>query len=327
MKYVYDAYGMENPPCGINTTYNAKRVCELEFTATEDMEPPILVHYELTNFHQNHKNYYQYRDLFQLLGRPSTEQTSLEEYLCEPLNKLGDVYLNPCGLIANTFFNDIYSVTSGNDVDGAPLELIEKGIAWESDLQYKFSQPNGFEFELCDNAQPSGNGTCDETCCSAMTRTEEGLSWSCEAPAIDPEDGLCYRYHYPDEETTQYLYETYPDKINPLEGVTNEHFVVWMRVATLPTFRKLYGYFDQAIEKGQTFTIQVESNYVVESFHGSKAVIVSTNNIFGGKNPVLGQSFIVVGFFSLAAAVFFSLKHWLRPRKLADRKYLHYKED
>ena len=346
LKYTYDSYdpeSLEKPGCGINTTYNANRVCSLEFTATADMEPPIMVHYELTNFHQNHKNYYQSRDLFQLLGRPSSQQTVLEQALCAPLDKLGDVYLNPCGLIANTFFNDIFRVTSGNDADGNPLNLIEKGIAWASDLEYKFSQPDGFSMEVCENSEPfrsnttDTNGTasmsvlsCDPECCSATTREdgdETGFSWSCSEAAIHPDDGLCYRYHYPDEDTNQYLYETYGDVVSPLEGVTNEHFVVWMRVATLPTFRKLYGYFNEPIKKGENFTIQVESNFVVESFKGTKTVIVSTNNIFGGKNPVLGQSFIGIGFFCLAAAVFFSLKHWLRPRKLADKRYLHYKED
>ena len=138
LKYTYDAHDLENLPCGINTTYNAKRLCDLEFTASEDMEPPILVHYELTNFHQNHKNYYQSRDPYQLLGRPSTKQTSIEQALCSPLDKLGDVYLNPCGLIANTFFNDIFRVTNGNDANGNPLQLIEKGIAWAVSKPFQY---------------------------------------------------------------------------------------------------------------------------------------------------------------------------------------------
>ena len=199
-----------------------------------------------------------------------------------------------------------------------------------SDLEYKYAQPEGFQMEQCDNATPYANETCDAECCSATTRREgdeTGLPWSCKEAEVNKKDGLCYRYHYPDKDTTQYLYETYRDVISPLEGVTNEHFIVWMRVATLPTFRKLYGYFNEPIRKGQKFTIKVEANYVVESFQGTKSLIISTSNIFGGKNPVLGRSFIVLGFFCLGVATLFSLKHWLRPRKLADRKYLHFKED
>jgi LEM3 (ligand-effect modulator 3) family / CDC50 family len=327
LKVTYDGYNLEDPLCGINNTYNAKRRCRIEFEAPQRMEPPILVHYELTNFHQNHKSYYQSRDAFQLLGRSSKDQTELEAEYCNPLNKLGDIWLNPCGLIANTFFNDIFRLQSGNDANGNPLELLEDGIAWASDLLYKYAQPEGFRMEPCDNPFPDSNGTCDPDCCSPSD-SHSDLSWSCQQAVINrKDDNKCYRYHYPDEDITQYLYETYPDVISPLEGVENEHFVVWMRTATLPTFRKLYGYFNEPIKKGEKFVIEVESNYVVQDFAGSKSIVVSTTNIFGGKNLVLGESFIVLGFFCLVVAVLFTLKHWLRPRKLADRRYLHYKED
>ena len=53
--------------------------------------------------------------------------------------------------------------------------------------------------------------------------------------------GTSYKYRYPDEASTQYLYETYPDIVNPIEGVLNEHFIVWMRTSGLSKFRKLYG--------------------------------------------------------------------------------------
>ena len=328
IKIPYDGHDIVDPICGINTTYNAKRKCDIQFEAPEDMEPPILIHYELTNFHQNHKNYYQSRDPYQLLGRHSSQQNEIESKLCEPLTKLGNKFINPCGLIANTLFNDIFRLKSGNDTDGQPLEMLEEGIAWASDLEYKYAQPNGFRMQECDDQPEDGSCDQDEICCSVETEYQgEMVSWSCEGPAYNKKDDKCYRYHYPEQETTRYLYETYPDVISPLEGVRNEHFIVWMRIATLPTFRKLYGYIEQPIKKGTIFTIEVEANYVVESFKGTKSIIVSTNNIFGGKNPVLGSSFIGVGFFCIVAGIFFTLKHWLRPRKLADKRYLHYKED
>jgi hypothetical protein len=337
LKITYDDHeeGSEGAAlCGINTTYNAKRKCNLTFVATDDMKPPILIHYELTNFHQNHKNYYQSRDPYQLWGRPSKEQTSIEAGLCKPLNKLGDVYLNPCGLIANTFFNDIFTLVSGKSENGTDLVMLDEGIAWQSDLEYKFAQPRGFVYEKCEEQPTNGSTICPKSCCGVHGDTDfscgpKGEPYYNTKPGIkEPlELNTCYRYHYPDEDTTQYLYETYPDIISPLEGVTNEHFVVWMRVATLPTFRKLYGYINEPIAKGEEIVMEVESNYVVQSFRGTKSLIISTNNIFGGKNPVLGPSFIIMGFFFTFAAIFFTLKHWLRPRKLADKRYLHFKED
>ena len=58
---------------------------------------------------------------------------------------------------------------------------------------------------------------------------------------------------------TQYLYETYPDVVSPIEGVLNEHFIVWMRTAGLPRFRKLYGKIEEQIEP-QTLTFNITAS-------------------------------------------------------------------
>jgi len=121
--------------------------------------------------------------------------------------------------------------------------------------------------------------------------------------------------------------KTYPMVVSPLEGVTNEHFIVWMRVAALPTFRKLYGYFDQPIAAGTVLSFKITANFEVKSFKGAKAIILSNSNTFGGKNKYLGPSFIGVGVVCAALGVYFALKQLVNPRKLADRKYLVYKED
>ena len=276
------------------------------------MNPPILIHYELTNFYQNHRSYYTSRDPEQLHGTVGS-QSRVNREACEPLNTLGDVILNPCGLTANTFFNDYFTLISGNDATGQPLKVNEEGIAWVSDLEYIFNQPNGFRSEACPNG-------CTSDCCA----TEE---WSCREHYYDPKTDTCYRYDYPDDDRTQYLHETYPDIISPLEGVTNEHFVVWMRVAAQPTFRKLYGWIDQPIRAGELVEFQINANYVVTRFGGSKALLVGTTSIFGGRNIYLAPVFTGVGIFCLVAGAFFALKHMIRPRKLADPSYLYYKED
>jgi hypothetical protein len=55
--------------------------------------------------------------------------------------------------------------------------------------------------------------------------------------------------------------------------------------------------------------------------------VLSTTTPFGGRNPSLGYSFIGVGGFCFIAGIFFILKQALYPRKLADKKYLKYKEE
>lgn len=193
----YDAYDDVNPICGINFTANANKNCSLPaFVAPRDMEPPIMIHYEIDNFHQNHRAYKDSVDLEQLAGTVKDNP----DKDCDPLRKLGTQVLNPCGLIANTLFNDVFTLTSGISSDGnRSLIMLETGIAWQSDIRYLYDQPNGFFTEACEE------GACDASCCEGLT--EEGKNWSCTEPYEDPETNECLRYFYPKDDTTQYLYE------------------------------------------------------------------------------------------------------------------------
>jgi len=319
LKQIYDAGNKtgDQAACeSIGENYNANENCTLTFEVPQDMKPPVLVYYELTNFYQNYRKYTLSRDDSQLTGKVGN-QSKINAVNCEPVNKLGNMTINPCGLIANTFFNDVFTLidTEGNvDDKGDKLVMNEDGIAWRSDLQYRFDMPDGYKQALCPEGQ------CDTSCCTDN-------KYSCSEPAISPKDGLCYAYHYPEQETTQYLYQTYPHVISPLEHVTNEHFAVWMRVAATYDFRKLYGYFDQTLPAGTKLQFNVNMNYVVQSFKGTKAMMITTNSRWGIKDPAFGITIYWIGYFCLACGVFFGIKHWFKPRKIADKKYLHYKEE
>lgn len=303
-----------------NAMYKSNTTCQIQLQVPfnmGDMQPPVLVHYQIDNFYQNYRTYQVSYDMAQLLGSLTQDKVSAD--LCQPLNKLRDtktgqeIKINPCGLIANSLFNDVFTLESIVGPDGVEIEgavMNETGIAWKSDLQWKYRQPEGFNYEVC--------SSCEECSC-------EGSEWSCTEPY--EEDGTCYRYYYPEDDTTQYLYETYPMTVSPIEGVLNEHFVVWMRTAALPNFRKLYGYIDVVIPAGSVLTFSVEANWAVVQSQSSKALVVSDNYIFGGKNHWLGTLFIIVGGVAAVLGMFFLVIQIFFPRKLGDRSYLKYKED
>ena len=137
---------------------------------------------------------------------------------------------------------------------------------------------------------------------------------------VDGQD--TYYYWYPNDDNIQYLYESFPNVVNPIEGVKNEHFINWMRTAGLPFFRKLYGKIDSDFAVGDTLSFQIDVNFEVQSFGGSKALVLTTLSDLGAKNSALGYSFIILGSINLVIGVIFALKRAIRPRPLGDIRQL-----
>ena len=100
-----------------------------------------------------------------------------------------------------------------------------------------------------------------------------------------------------------------------------------MRTSTLPTFRKLYGWIDQPISAGEELSFEVNANWEVQSFRGTKALLVSTSYAFGGKNDALGRTIWIIGTVFLVLGTVFGVKHTIKPRRLGDTRYLKFKED
>ena len=136
-------------------------VCSIEFQIPDNMGPPVLFYYRLTNFYQNHRRYVKSLDSNQLLGQNESSSTIANGF-CTPLTTepvTGRPYY-PCGLIANSLFNDtFYSPVLLNTVnsssDSAVYPMTDQGIAWSSDgklygkTTYNYSQiavpPNWYD--------------------------------------------------------------------------------------------------------------------------------------------------------------------------------------
>jgi hypothetical protein len=308
----------------------------LELKATADMKGPVYLYYELSNFYQNHRRYVKSRYDAQLRGDVKgysdlaeakakfTTNAKLDEVkdeagatlrqtfqTCEPMlippefdNNEGPnckwnstdekskgkfcKVLWPCGLIAGSFFDDVFQ-PAGNWT--TPLtEWTEEDIAWDSDKKIKFKNPDGWK---------------------------EG-KWKKDQDSLY----LWLHQRYPD-------FNKLTNRSLEKEGVENEHFIVWMRTAGLPTFRKLYAIIGKGndadtvtIKKGTILEIKVHSHFEVEAFDGTKSLVVSTVSWLGGKNSFLGIAYIVVGSISLLLAAAFFIKHMNSPRKLGDTTYI-----
>lgn len=106
--------------------------CTLEFTTPKTMKHPVYMFYRLTNFYQNHRRYVLSFNERQLEGHAESNVTLKSKNDCKPLivNEEGKPYY-PCGLIANSMFNDTFG--SLENTDGTGYNMTTKGIAWGSD--------------------------------------------------------------------------------------------------------------------------------------------------------------------------------------------------
>ncbi|KAK4936783.1 alkylphosphocholine resistance protein lem3 [Elasticomyces elasticus] len=114
-------------------------VCTLQFSIPNDIGPPVYLYYRLTNFYQNHRRYVKSLDTDQLKGTASSNDT-IGGSACNPLqlDHNGKAYY-PCGLIANSIFNDtINSPVAVNSAGGQTSQqyrMTNESIAWSSDAQ------------------------------------------------------------------------------------------------------------------------------------------------------------------------------------------------
>ena len=99
-------------------------------------------------------------------------------------------------------------------------------------------------------------------------------------------------------------------------NMTDEHFIVWMRPAGLPNFRKLWGRItEKDLKAGDEIEVTIKNNFDVSSFNGKKYLILSTVNAFGGKNTFLGVSYIVLGGISIILAAIFIIGYNIHSKK------------
>lgn len=78
---------------------------QISITFDEDVTGPLYVYYEMHKFYQNHRTYTKSRSADQLMGKNLDYDDVYSD--CYPVISNGSLLLNPCGLIANTFFNGV----------------------------------------------------------------------------------------------------------------------------------------------------------------------------------------------------------------------------
>jgi len=116
--------------------------CLVRFDVPADLDPTVLLYYKLTNFYQNHRRYVKSVNTDQLRGK-AVSFDDLKNSDCKPLATNGSIIIWPCGLIANSYFNDSFSPSLTPVTDGGNFTFSEKGIAWPGEAK-KYSSAPGY---------------------------------------------------------------------------------------------------------------------------------------------------------------------------------------
>ncbi|KAJ4306213.1 alkylphosphocholine resistance protein lem3 [Collariella sp. IMI 366227] len=116
--------------------YTATRTfCRVRFNIPEDLKPTVSFFYNLENFYQNHRRYVNSFNAKQLLG-DAVDGKTINDSTCDPIahDDHGKI-IYPCGLVANSMFNDTFSapvlltVPDSNE-SNRTYAMSTKNIAW-----------------------------------------------------------------------------------------------------------------------------------------------------------------------------------------------------
>ncbi|GMM51492.1 aminophospholipid translocase regulatory protein [Starmerella bacillaris] len=121
--------------------------CTIRFDVPTTMKHPIYFFYRMSNFYQNHRRYVLSYNEKQIEGHAVAADDLGNSGDCKPLshNDEGKAYY-PCGLIANSMFNDTFSKELVGVDNTESYWFTNKGISWPSDRsRFKKTKYNASE--------------------------------------------------------------------------------------------------------------------------------------------------------------------------------------
>ena len=114
--------------------------CPIRITVPEKMIKPIMIYYQIDGFSQNHRVYMDSKSDKQLNGEVVTKEDLKESGVCDyaltnkdmEKGRNDDDLAYPCGLMAKSFFNDVWKEWK---IDGEDVNIKKEDIAYKTDKE------------------------------------------------------------------------------------------------------------------------------------------------------------------------------------------------
>ncbi len=123
---------------------------------------------------------------------------------------------------------------------------------------------------------------------------------------IDPQ-----RISWPGDRGTKYRRAPNSSQVQWIDP-EDEHFIVWMRTAGLPNFKKLYGKIFTPMKAGK-YSFTYQNNY---KYGEDRQIILSSSSAIGGRNWLIPASCLTIGIGSGILGVLVLLRERRRGRVL-----------
>ncbi|XP_032385129.1 transmembrane protein 30C [Etheostoma spectabile] len=249
--------------------------CTLVFPIKKALKGDVFFYYGLQNFHQNLRRYMDSRDDGQMVGRKKNLKNPSS--YCEPFMKdQNGLPIAPCGAVANSIFNDSFILTyHGSSGPSVLVPLLRKGIAWYTDKNVKYRNPNNDNMTLV----------------QAFEGTAQPLYWQKPVYELDPLDPT--NNGFINDDLIIWMREAAFPNFKKLYGVLYR--------ANQP--------FTKGLPAGN-YTINISYNFPVQYFQGRKEVVLTTLTWFGGQNHFLPVAYLVTSCLTLLMAVILTVAWW-----------------
>jgi hypothetical protein len=287
--------------CDLALKNKENNICEIKLTIDKKLEQPIFVYYQIENFYQNHRRYLKSKSLKQLKGNKCEKKDVKDD--CDPIitnRDLGRIFsvdgsllneneiAHPCGLIARSYFNDSFELYYNNDNNNNNDDNNDNNNNDNNENNNDNNNHNNNDNNNHNNNDINQSG--ENLKKNYITIYSEGIASKSDKK----------RYKNLKDENWK--------KIQWL-NVEDERFLVWMRPAGLNNFRKLWGKINVTLNEGE-YILSIKNNFPVSYFNGKKSFVLSTVNVLGGKNNLLGWSYVVVGAISLISSFLFWFEYY-----------------